>query len=379
MKKILITIIIIAVVAGAGIAVVKHKQKELANLPKPGPQPVSVQTAEAVKGSLEVLSHQIAEIQPDTSADLSPRITGRILSVAKREGDPVEKDEILCVIDDREFADRAAAIQADAAAAMERLAGAKSLYETQAAVTERDKRLFASGAISKEALERSQTALENAKAAVGAGEESIKALKKNADAAGLQSDYAKIRAPFSGVVTKRLAEPGDLASPGKPVLVIEKKLPVRVTAQVPQETIKKLGPGAKVYLTDGKERMDATVTRVYPALGKNFMGSIEIILDQSPFGLSSGATVGVDIVTSTVSGIVVPENAVVHTSKGYFVYPVDKSGVVGAVKQVEFLGSQNGMTAIKGDLAEGTTIAVAQENKLLSLTEGPKTDQGGKQ
>ena len=376
MKKVIIIIVVLAL-AIAGLVVVKHKQAEIANLPKPAPQPMTVDTAVARKGNLEILSHQIGEIQSYTSADLSTRITGHILSITKREGDLVKKGEVVCEIDDRELVDRAAAVQAEASATRGRLTGAKSLYETQASITDRDEKLFAAGAISKEALERSHASLDSAKAAMDAYEENIKGLEKNADAAMLQSDYAKVKAPFSGIVTKRLAEPGDLAVPGKPVLVIEQQMPLKVTAQVPQELIKALRSGVKVYLTSGTERLETRITKVYPALGKNFMGYIEMIFDQSPFGLPSGATVGVDIVTAEVNGITVPENAIVHTGKGYFIYLVENGNTI-KIKQVEFSGSEHGMAAIKGDLAEGSVVAVAQENKLLSLTDGLKVGTGGK-
>lgn len=379
MKKKWISILVIVVLAVAAIAVVKRKQKEIADLPKPAPQPMTVQTAVAGKGALEVLSHQMGEIKPFTNADIAPRITGHILSIPKREGDWVEKGEVVCVIDDRELADRAAAIRDEASATRQRLAGAKSVYETQRAVTDRDEKLFLAGAISKEALERSRSTLDSVKASVDAYKETIKGLEKNADAAKLQTEYSKVKAPFSGVIIKRLAEPGDLAVPGKPVLAIEQKTPVKVVAQVPQELIQKLEPGAKVYLSDGTASIHSTITRVYPALGKNFMGSIEMVFGKSPFELPTGATVGIDIVTADVNGIIIPQNAVVHTDKGYFIYLVENKDII-RIRQVEFLASGRGMAAInvKGDLPEGTVVAVGQENRLLTLIDGAKVGIEGK-
>jgi RND family efflux transporter MFP subunit len=379
MKRKVISIIVIVILAVGGIAVVKRKQKEITGLPMPAQHPMAVQTAPVSKGSLEVLSHQIGEIQPYASADIAPRITGHIISINKREGDFVKKGEVLCVIDDREMVARAGAIQAEASAARARLAGAKSVYETQRAITDRDEKLFTAGAISKEALERSQAALGSAKSSVDAYEENIKGLEKNTDAARLQSEYAKVTAPFSGVITKRLAEPGDLAVPGKPVLAMEQKTPVKVVAQVPQELIKKLRPGVKVYISDGTDRIHTTITRVYPAMGKNFMGSIEMVFKQSPFGLPTGATVGIDIVTVVASGIIVPENAIARTGKGYFIYQLENNNTI-RVRQVEFLGSERGKAAIKvgGDLPEGSLVAVGQENRLLTLTDGAKVGIGEK-
>jgi len=377
MKKKWIIVIIVVLLAVAAIGVIKRKQKEIANLPKPEVQVATVKTAIAVKGDLEIVSHQLAEIKPFTSADLAPRITGHILSIAVREGDLVQEGDVVCVIDDREFADRTSAIQSETSAARQRLTGAQSVYETQRLVTERDEKLFKSGAISKEALERSQSALDSARAAVEAYQETIKGLEKNVGAATLQSDYTRVKAPFSGVITKRLAEPGDLAVPGKPVLTMEQPSPVKVVAQIPQELVKKLKPEATVYITDGTDRMKAEITRVYPDLAKNFMGSVEIVLDRAPFGLSTGSTAGIDIVTADVKGILVPENAIVRTGKGFFIYLVENKDTI-RVRQVEFLGSDHGMAAIKGDLPEGSVVAVGQENRLLTLMDGMKVDTGGK-
>jgi multidrug efflux pump subunit AcrA (membrane-fusion protein) len=107
------------------------------------------------------------------------------------------------------------------------------------------------------------------------------------------------------------------------------------------------------------------------------MGSIEMEFEQSPFGLPTGATVGVDIVTADINGIIVPQNAIVHTDKGYFIYLMENKDTI-RIKQVEFLGSGSGMAAItaKGDLPEGTVVAVGQESRLLSLADGAKVGIG---
>ncbi len=374
-KKIVFAIIALALILG-GVAIVINKQRALASLPKPSSQPPAVQTVMANQGTIEVTNRQLGEIQPYVLADLAPRITGYIVSISKREGDPVAKGEVVSVIDDRELSKRAESSQAEVLASKQRLAGARSVYETQRSVTERDEKLYKAGAISKEALERSQATLDNAKSAVDAYVDSIRGLEKNAEAARLQVGYARISAPFSGVVAKRLAEPGDLALPGKTILTIQQPSPVKIIVQIPQELAGQVKPGAKLVIGSGQSTTEATVKKVYPALGKNLLDSVEAILPKSPFGLPTGSTVEVDIVTSIVSGIILPENAIVRTAKGTFIYLVNQ-GVI-HIRPIEVLGTGKGKAAVKGDITAGARVAIAQENKLLTLSDGMKVAAGGK-
>jgi RND family efflux transporter MFP subunit len=377
MKKIILAVVITALIAG-GVFVIIDKQKTLSTLPKPSSQPPAVQTAIAAAGSIDVKSRQIGEVQAYVQADVAPRITGYILSITKREGDSVTKGEIVCTVDDRELSKRAESSQAEVLATKQRLAGARSVYETQRSVTERDEKLYAAGAISKEALERSRSSLDSTKAAVDAYEENIHGLQRNVEAARLQVGYSQIEAPFSGIVTKRSADPGDLALPGKAILTIQQPSPVKLVVQVPQELIGRMGPGSKLLLNNGSSTLQVSVTKVYPALGKNLLGSVEVVLPKSPFGLPTGSTVAVDIVTVAAAGVIVPESAVFRTEKGAFVYTVN-DGTVHA-RQVEVLGLGDGKAVVKGGVVPGTQVAVAQENKLLTLAEGMKiTTAGGKQ
>jgi RND family efflux transporter MFP subunit len=375
MKRKWMYILIAAALAAGALILVKNKMAGIAALPKPEASLPAVRVAAAATGTLEVFAHYQGSIEPLTKSDVSARISGNLLSVAKREGDPVREGEIVAVIDDRELVERSAAVEAEVLATRQRLAGGRSAYETQKSIYERDEKLFAAGAISREALERSRAAIDGAKATVDAYEESIKGLSMNSAAAATQTGYARIRAPFHGVVTRRWMEPGDLAVPGKPILTVEKISPYKVTVQVPQEEMEGLKPGGKAHLGYGDRVTTAAISRVYPALGKNILGSVEMVLPALPFGLPSGSTVGVDLVRKAVTGVIVPENALVRSGAGTFVCVV-KDGVV-RIRKVNLLGTGEGKAALAGDVAPGEQVAVGQENRLLTLVEGTRVTVAG--
>jgi RND family efflux transporter MFP subunit len=370
MKRIVIFVLAAVLLIAAGFLLVEKKKGELARLPTPQAPAPTVQVAPVSQGTLELTAHYLGSIEPFTRSDLSARISGNILTISKREGDSVRQDETLVTMDDRELLDRAVAVDAEVLATRRKLAGAQSAYTTQKAVYERDVALHKAGAVSQEALERSRAAMDGAKATVDAYEESLKGLAMNTAVAKTQAGYARITAPFSGVVSRRWSEPGDLAAPGKPILTIEKTSTYKVLAQVPQEELSGIRPGTSVRLTNGSQAIAATVNRVYPALGKNLLATVEVLTKSSPFNLPSSATVGFDLVSRKVEGLIVPDQAVVRSAQGAFVYLV-KDGVVRIVS-VKLLGMANGKAAINSELPLGAQVAVAQENKLLALSEGSK-------
>ncbi len=367
-RKFIILGVIVVVIAGAIFLIVKKKH-DVASLPKPTANLQTVQTAVVNQGNMELTTHYLGVIEPYTRSDLSARISGNIMRINKREGDSIQAGELLVIIDDRELANRALAIDAEAMATQQKLLGAKSSYETQKSIYERDVSLHNDGAISKEALERSRAAFDNAHATLSAFQESLQGMKKSAAAARTQQEYAKISAPFAGIVSKRWNDPGDLAVPGKPILTVEKSSPCKVVVQIPQEEVRRIGKGAMAYLSNnGEQRLNAMVERVYPSLGKNLLGSLEIILKTRPFDLPSGATVGVDLVRNQASGFIVPENALVKTGQGTFVYVLDKNIV--RIRPVSLLGADRGLAAVSGQINIGDQVVIGQENRLLNLKDG---------
>ncbi|MBF0121187.1 MAG: efflux RND transporter periplasmic adaptor subunit [Desulfobacterales bacterium] len=366
-KKLVLLGFVIIIILGA-LFLVNRKQLEIAALPKPASHRQTIQTAIISQGKLEITTHYLGIIEPYTRSELSPRISGNILSLNKREGDSIREGELVIVIDDRELTDKALATNAEYLATQKKLTGAKSAFETQQSIYERDELLYKEGAISKEALERSKANYDGAHATLAAFQETLQGLAKSAAAARTQAGYAKILAPFDGIIVKRWSDTGDLAVPGKPILTIEKSSPYKVVIQIPQEEVNYIRKGTKAYLQSGEQNMSTTINRVYPALNKNLLCTVDIILSTPPFSLPSGATVGVDMVTNEVEGFLTPVNAIVKTGKSAFIYLVDK-GVI-RIQQIELLATSPTQAVIKGPITQGSIVAVEQENKLLSLAEG---------
>jgi len=84
-------------------------------------------------------------------------------------------------------------------------------------------------------------------------------------------DYTLIVAPFNGVITRKLADVGDLAAPGKPLLQMENPDTLRLEADVPEALIGnvKLGDKLAVRIAAVASEIEGTVAEMSPAADPN--------------------------------------------------------------------------------------------------------------
>ncbi|MFN3479727.1 MAG: efflux RND transporter periplasmic adaptor subunit [Thermodesulfovibrionales bacterium] len=367
MKKIIAVVVALLLIVSA-VIIIKKRKSAIEKTPVVSSYPLTVDVAEAKEGSIFKTSHYLGTIMPFNYADISARITGNILSVNVREGDPVHRGQLLVSIDDRALKERESAQLLEIASAEAQLAAAKSVYETQLAVYERDEMLYREGAISLEAMQKSKAQKDSALAQVKSLEEKIKALKNIYQSAAIETSYARLYAPFNGVVAKRLQEPGDLAVPGKPILRIEGTSRFKVLVQIPQTEMALMKRGGRAILSDGQNKMDAVISRVYPATTVGTMGAIEIDLSARPFNIPSGGAVSVDIITGkTDKGMIVPLNALLENQQGSFIYKVSENRI--KVVKVLVLGKNSTSACIKGDIKAGDIVTTGDEGKLMRLSE----------
>jgi RND family efflux transporter MFP subunit len=368
MKKTIAVIVALLLIIGA-VIVVKKKKASIEKTPAVASYPLPVETAAAREGSISISSRYLGTIMPLHYADIAPRITGNILAVSVREGDSVRKGQLLVTIDERALREREAAQALEITGTESQLAGARSVYETQQAVYERDEMLQKEGAISLEALQRSKAQRDSALAQVKSLEEKIKALRNIYSAASVETSYAQLHSPLNGVVTRRLQEPGDIAVPGKPVLKVEGLYGFKVVVQVPQVDMPLMKRGGRATLSDGQKKAEAVISRVYPAVTAGTMGTIEIDVNKPPFDIPSGGSVSVDVITGKIDkGLIVPLNALLENRKGSFVFKIENNQA--KVISVQVLGKNSEFASVKGDMKNGDMVIVGDEGKLLRISDG---------
>jgi len=364
-KKTLAILVALTLIAGA-ILLVKHRKAQLSQLPLPQQPLLAVEVAPVYQGSLAVKERYLGTIESKLSANITPRVTGHLVDVRAREGDKVQKGDLLALLDDRPQRNRIVGLKAE-------LEAARTALVTQTSVYARDKQLFEAKALSQEALDRSRDAKIAARARV------IN-LERALDTARIELSYTRLTAPFDGVITARFQEPGDLALPGKPILSMEApEAGYTVEVKVSQDVFPKLRVGGEAIILGPPENtpIKATISRLHPAIrsegGKSaILPTVEIDLKKRPFSLSTGSTVEVELVTSEVQGWIVPTRTLLETTEASYLFLVSGENTI-RVLPVTVLARGPEKACVAGDIpADARVVVAAGESSLLRLHPGQK-------
>ena len=146
-------------------------------------------------------------------ATVSAKVTGKVREVMIEEGQRVEEGQVLATLDDAEAQAELALRQAQLASARARLdeirtnaANARREYERQRSLDERK-------LTSASALDAARTTLEALEGRLNAQDREVDVAEENVRSAQVQLDNTIVRAPFSGVITVKAAQPGEMISP----------------------------------------------------------------------------------------------------------------------------------------------------------------------
>lgn len=141
-----------------------------------------------------------------------------------------------------------------------------------------------------------------------------------------------IRAPFAGVVTTRLAEPGDVLQRNSHVLTVIDPTDLRVALPVSELQLVQVKPGDAVEVRIdalGRKGHLAKVLRVHPQIDPiTRQGLIEVSLNPAPAGARPGQLCRVTLTAAPSERLVAPLAAVQHDAEGPFVFVVAADGKV---------------------------------------------------
>ena len=316
-------------------------------------------TATAERGTLPGVITASGELEAIRRVNVSPRRQGLLEELFVDEGDAVTKGQVLARMETGDFTDRM-----DELSALERQTRAD--YEAKRADYFRYRRLKDSGAISASDLDGFRAAFLSSREALAAAQERI----QQRDVEGSE---LLIRAPFSGVITERFAEPGAFVTPTTTASanagatsssIVELSEGLEVVAKVPENDIGRIriGQSATVRVDAfPDQRFPARVRDIAPRAEKTdnvISFEVELTLIDPPPTLRIGMTVDVDFQTGrTAESTLVPNVAIVTENGQPGVLLVGKDDQP-RFQAVELGSSSGGQSAILSGVKPGSKVFI---------------------
>lgn len=311
---------------------------------RPAPaQTVQARVVESRQLPVPVTVRATGTLHARQTAVISAQVVGRIQQVLVREGDNVSAGQTLAVLDDATLRAGLDQAQAAAKAAENQQAAAQTNAELAASTLARYKQLQEQKSVSPQEFDEVARRAEASSAQVDALRAQASAAKAQESGAHALLAYTRVTAPFAGVVTARMADPGTLASPGIPLLQIDSAGHLQLQSPVGESAIGAIRIGMKVGVTvDAAPSLDpaGTVAEIVPAAdpaSHSFL--VKIDLPPSP-QLRAGMYGTAAISTGSHTAIVAPRSAVIMRGSLPCAYVLDSNGI--AQLHYVTLGAQQG-------------------------------------
>ena len=244
--------------------------------------PIPVQVATVASQDWTDAYEAAGTVRARTAAIVSSKVMAYIQKIAAQAGDHVREGQELVVLDAKDLdanVRRAEAAEAEVRSAIPEadngVAGAKANLDLAQSTFRRMEELASKKSISNQEFDEASARLKSAQAAYEMArarrsqiDSKLASVAEEIRSARIMRDYTRITAPFSGVVTARSAEPGDLAAPGAPLVTIEREGSYRLEASVDESKLTFVKPGetVEVVLDAIDKRITARVSEIVPAV-----------------------------------------------------------------------------------------------------------------
>lgn len=328
-KIIIIIVLIILAVVFVGVLLFLYSGRECIAPSMVSPEPVEEIEERTVNAEIKAVTQwfeAVGTVRPKTETRIGAQLSAQVVDVSVRAGDRVDKDQVLVLLDNRRMtalvsqaqqALKTAVSQKQQASQLLNAARAefneakaeyqriKDYYDSKAATRQELERVESRFLQAQAGVKRAGNAVEGADAGIGQAEEMV-------HEARISLGYTQVKAPAGGEVIKRLIEPGDLAMPGKPLVMLKTTELLQLEAFVREGLIRKVKPGRKFYAVitaldqTVQARVDEIISYADPQT-RTFM--VKATLPQME-GLHPGMYGKLLIPYKTIDVVVIPPEAI---------------------------------------------------------------------
>jgi RND family efflux transporter MFP subunit len=296
------------------------------------------------------------EIQARFRADLSFRVSGRVLARYVDVGAHVQAGEVLALLDPAEQ-------QADVDATTAGVLAAESQLRVAKVTLERQKALIASGFTTRTVYDQAQEGLRTAESVLEAAKAALGTAK---DALG----YTALRAEAAGVVTARSLEVGQVVQAAQPVFSLAQDGERDAVFDVYESIFFGDLDGSRVSLalvSDAGVMASGYVREISPAIdAKSATIRVKVAIQDPPPAMTLGNAVAGAVKAKAEQQIALPWSALAAAGSKPAVWTVDPATKTAALKPVTIGGYEAREVLIKAGLEPGERVVI-DGGKLLSV------------
>ena len=261
-------------------------------------------------------------VKAKQNATLSTRMMGTVQNILVKTGEQVKKGQLLMQIDNKDVL--AQVRQADAGKSQ-----AASAFKLAKKNYERFKALLQKNSVSQKEFDDVETGYTMAKSQLEIANQAHKQ-------ATAQLKYSNIRAPFTGIITNRFVNSGDIASPGVPLMHLENTEKFEVITTVPEAYISKIDQNdqVKVIIKSNQTEFSGKVSEISrSAVKTGGQFTVRIAIETPNRMLFSGMYTSVifpyedDNTSSEAPTLVIPIQALIKKGQLTGIYTVGRNDV----------------------------------------------------
>lgn len=289
-------------VLAAGLALAGAACGDAAQTAPAAARPVPVRTVQVEARDIDQSLTLTGTLRPRSQAQVSAEVGGRLVRVLKDDGDRVRAGDTLAVLDATDYR-----LAHDRARAALQVAEANRAHAE--AEEERAENLLRTGGITDKDRLAAQVNLRVAEAGVAQARAEVAI-------AAAQQGRASVRAPFTGRVAGRLADPGTMIAAGAPLFTVVDDSVFELRAAVPSASYRSIRVGAAVQVAVDSApglAIEGRVARVSPLVDERNR-SFEVVIEVpgNP-ALVGGVFARASVAVGRIAGaVVVPPGAIVR-------------------------------------------------------------------
>jgi RND family efflux transporter MFP subunit len=326
-------------------------------------------------------------VQAQTTAVVTARILAAVREVRVAPGDRVRAGDVLVVLDASDLAASArsaraaqsasslgvAATKADVRSAEAALTLAKATYDRVAALAAKKSATAHELDEATAALRGAEARAAGAQARVAQAESDIERARGASEAAGVLESYTRLTAPFDGVVTAKMVEVGNMASPGMPLVRVEDTRRFRIDVRVDESRVGALESGTAVRVSidaspAGSLDFEGRVVEVSRAVDADTRAVLVKVSLPESAQVRSGMFGRVALPGTGVRALNVPAAALVHRGQVTSAFVVEEG--IARLRLVSVRG-----TEVLAGLTDGEVVIV---NPPPGLVDGRRVTTGGR-